>query len=192
MRSVVLRAGMPTHCGSQSLTRTWQHPPATRMPRATWPHRQFVSSKVRWPFAAHEDPRSHSFQRHVPSRACSAYSSSGERRNDRFTDRARLRRERFHWPLGRSRTPAAGRRGRCRSATRSSRARLASWLSDHGAGQSFDHVVVDFDDESLGLGNPVGPSLGRVAEVYNVASAYRFGMTAERAGACLLIRVTRR
>ncbi|MET4095707.1 alpha/beta fold hydrolase [Arthrobacter sp. UYCu712] len=63
-----------------------------------------------------------------------------------------------------------------------SHAHLASWLSDHGAGQPFDHVVVDFDDDSLGL-DPVGPVLAGVTEVYNVAGSYRFGMTPDQARA---------
>lgn len=63
-----------------------------------------------------------------------------------------------------------------------SHAQLASWLSDHGAGQAFDHVVVDFDVEGLGL-DPAGPLLGGVTEVYNVAGSYLFGMTTEQARA---------
>ncbi|MDI3243413.1 SDR family oxidoreductase [Arthrobacter sp. AL08] len=70
------------------------------------------------------------------------------------------------------------------SAVRSagSYAHLAAWLSDYGAGQPFSHVVVDFDDDSLGL-DSAGPSLAGVTEVYNVAGSYHFGMSTEQARA---------
>ncbi|TFC89926.1 alpha/beta fold hydrolase [Cryobacterium sp. TMT3-29-2] len=70
------------------------------------------------------------------------------------------------------------------AAVRSERsyAQLSLWLAAHGTGQQVDHVLVDFDDARLGL-DPADRSIGGVTEVYNVAGAYRFGMTINQARA---------
>lgn len=60
--------------------------------------------------------------------------------------------------------------------TAGSHARLAEWLRSHGVGNETDHLIVDFDDESLVL-DLSHPSLDGVTEVYNVAGTHLFGMT---------------
>lgn len=62
----------------------------------------------------------------------------------------------------------------------SSHTQLAAWLASHGAGEEPASVLVDFDDEGLGL-DPSDHPLDGVTEVYNVAGAFLFGMTAEQA-----------
>ncbi|KQW06610.1 NAD-dependent epimerase [Leifsonia sp. Root4] len=62
----------------------------------------------------------------------------------------------------------------------SSHAHLASWLAAHGTGEEAGSLLVDFDDEDLGL-DPSEHPLNGVTEVYNVAGAFLFGMTAEQA-----------
>ena len=59
---------------------------------------------------------------------------------------------------------------------------LSSWLSEHEANEPVLHLVVDFDDERLGL-DLSDRSLQPVTEIYNVAGAYRFGMTIDEARA---------
>lgn len=68
----------------------------------------------------------------------------------------------------------------------SSHAHLASWLAAHGAAQGAASLLVDFDDERLGL-DPSDHLLGDVTEVYNVAGAFLFGMTTEQARAANVI-----
>lgn len=58
---------------------------------------------------------------------------------------------------------------------------LAAWLERHD-GTAPARILVDFDADDLGL-DLAEPGLAAITEVYNMAGAYRFGMTVEEARA---------
>lgn len=57
---------------------------------------------------------------------------------------------------------------------------LSAWLGSHGVTGGVASVVVDFDSEDLGLAAD-SPALRGVTEIYNLAGAFRFGMSADEA-----------
>ena len=57
---------------------------------------------------------------------------------------------------------------------------LQQWLDEHRARGPAPLLLVDFERDDLGV-DPADAALAEVTEVYNLAGAYRFGMTAEEA-----------
>lgn len=59
---------------------------------------------------------------------------------------------------------------------------LGRWLSEHGVEIAVARILVDFTRDGMGV-DADSPDLADVTEIFNVAGAYRFGMTAEEARA---------
>lgn len=57
---------------------------------------------------------------------------------------------------------------------------LSAWLGVHGVSDGVASVVVDFESEDLGLAAD-SPALRGVTEIYNLAGAFRFGMSVDEA-----------
>ncbi len=57
---------------------------------------------------------------------------------------------------------------------------LGRWLGEHGVDQAVESIIVDFTADDLGLDVEVA-AVASVTEIYNVAGAFRFGMSAEEA-----------